>query len=171
MKHSLAAVFFLLVCQQAAAADGRNHVPMTDRGASTFYVDVFLEGVGDTQFLVDTGSSYMTVNEQTLDSLKRTGQATYLKDLRGVLADGTTQIVPLYVIESMNIGRKCALTDVKVAVFPGSTRNILGLSALRAAAPFVFSVDPPRLELSNCGAEPTVVAEGGPAVDASPANR
>jgi hypothetical protein len=28
---------------------------------------------------------------------------------------------------------------------------LLGLSALEKAAPFVFSTNPPRLSLSNCG--------------------
>lgn len=159
-KNLFASVAVLLLCQQGAlAAESRNLVPMTDRGASTFYVDVFLEGVGVTEFLVDTGSSYMTINEATLGTLMEHDQATYLKDLEGVLADGTTQIVPLYRIEKMNIGRDCALHDVKAAVFPGGTRNILGLSALRAAAPFVFSVNPPTLELSNCGPGATIIAE------------
>jgi hypothetical protein len=39
---------------------------------------------------------------------------------------------------------------VEAAVFPGKTRQILGLSALKKAAPFIFSMDPPNLVLSNC---------------------
>lgn len=162
MNKLLLALFALFTIQQSGvASDDRNLVQMSDRGASTFYVDVFLEGVGLTEFLVDTGSSYMTINEETLDALKQQDQATYIKDLEGILADGSRQVVPVYVIETMRIGQTCALNDVKAAVFPGRTRNILGLSALRTAAPFVFSVDPPTLELSNCSPGATVVADRG----------
>lgn len=162
MKNLIFALLALLAFQQSAvASDDRNVVQMTDQGASTFYVNVFLKGVGISEFLVDTGSSYMTINADTLDVLKREDQATYLKDLKGILADGTEQVVPLYRIKAMRIGESCALTNVKAAVFPGKTRNILGLSALRAAAPFVFSVEPPTLELSNCAGDATLVAELG----------
>jgi hypothetical protein len=50
----------------------------------------------------------------------------------------------------MEVGKECRVTDIEVAVFPGSTRQILGLSTLRKASPFLFSMDPPRLHLSNC---------------------
>lgn len=168
MKTTLIACLFSLCAlpRGADAVDAGNLVQMTDRGASTFYVDVFLKGVGVTEFLVDTGSSYMTINEDTLDRLKEHEQASYLKDLRGILADGSTQVVPVYVIKEMNIGNSCYLKDVKAAVFPGKTRNILGLSALRAAAPFVFSVDPPTLELSNCADGATVIADGSDPAEA-----
>lgn len=160
MKNLIFALLALLALQQSVdASENRNLVPMTDQGASTFYVDVFLKGIGLTEFLVDTGSSYMTINEETLKTLKQEDQATYVKELTGVLADGSEQVVPVYRIKAMRIGESCALTDVKAAVFPGRTRNILGLSALRAAAPFVFSVEPPTLELSNCADGATVVAE------------
>lgn len=162
MKKLIFSLLALFAIQQSAdASDNRDLVQMTDQGASTFYVDVFLKGVGITEFLVDTGSSYMTINETTLDALKQEDQASYVKDLEGILADGSRQVVPVYVIKSMRIGQTCALNDVKAAVFPGRTRNILGLSALRAAAPFVFSVDPPTLELSNCSRGATVVADRG----------
>jgi hypothetical protein len=42
------------------------------------------------------------------------------------------------------------LEEVEVAVFPGNTRQIVGLSVLTRAAPFVFSTNPPQLQLSNC---------------------
>lgn len=135
---------------------------MIDRGTSTFYVDVHLDGVGATEFLVDTGSSYTAINERTLAALLESDQAVYVKDLEGILADGSRQIVPIYAIQSLTIGSSCALHGIRAAVFPGNTRNILGLSALRMAAPFVFSVDPPALELSNCGQPGTIVAKRDP---------
>lgn len=142
-----ALLWWLLVPTAAA----QTLVAMTDRGASTFYVEVSLEGLGPATFLVDTGSSYTAINRNTLERLQEASRVEYVKDLEGVLADGSRQVVPVYLIRSMLVGGTCVLNDVRAAVFPGSTRNILGLSALRQAAPFVFSVDPPTLELSNCG--------------------
>ena len=49
--------------------------------------------------------------------------------------------------------------DVEVAVLPRETRPILGLSALRQASPFRFSVEPPTLELTGCGGTLTAAAD------------
>jgi len=118
--------------------------------AATFYVGGYLDGYGAVDMMVDTGSSYMTINEATLKVMREKGAVTYVKDLAGTLADGTRKIVPIYRISSMTIGDRCLLHNVEAAVFPGHTRYILGLSALKLAAPFAFSLQPPTLALSNC---------------------
>lgn len=150
MRNPLYALLLLTASGLCAASGPSVEIPMTDRGASTFYVDV--QGIGTAQepFLVDTGSSYTTINETLLAKLIEARQAKYVKDLEGILADGSRQVVPLYTIKTLMVGGGCMLSDVRAAVFPGDTRNILGLSALRAAAPFSFSFDPPRLSLANC---------------------
>jgi hypothetical protein len=70
--------------------------------------------------------------------------------MRGRLANGSEIDVPVYAIEALSVGGGCWLRDVEAAVFPGSTRAILGLNALQRTAPFIFSFEPPRLVLSNC---------------------
>jgi predicted aspartyl protease len=150
LKYNLALLLVLVATSVASQPSLQTLINMTDRGASTFYVDVRLAGIGLQQFLVDTGSTYSTINERTLDRLRERDQAEYLRDLEGVLADGSKHIVPLYSIKSLSIGDACTLNEVQAAVFPGETRNILGLNVLRTAAPFTFSVDPPTLSLSNC---------------------
>ena len=132
------------------AAGQTTTVPMHDKGASTYYVPVSIEGWGTGDFLVDTGASYMAINQTALNSLKAQDQAEYIKHLIGTMADGNKITVPVYRISSVMIGGGCMLTNVEAAVFPGNTRNILGLSALTRAAPFSFSVDPPTLLLSGC---------------------
>jgi predicted aspartyl protease len=127
---------------------------MQEKAAQTFYVPAYIEGFGDTELMVDTGSGYVTINEQTLAVIKRQRTAHYVKNLQGVLADGSELIVPVYAIKALNIGGSCWLHDVEAAVFPGKSRQILGLSALRKAAPFIFSVDPPSLSLSHCAMSP-----------------
>ncbi len=142
----------------AVAAEFDTHIPMRDKGAATYYVDGDIHGAGPVDFMVDTGSGYMTINEETLALLQRNGGATYIRKLAGVLADGSTMTVPIYRIAQVRIGAACTLRDVEAAVFPGKTRQILGLSALRQAAPFIFSMNPPTLVLSHCTAQ---VAQSG----------
>nr|MBS0019074.1 retroviral-like aspartic protease family protein [Gammaproteobacteria bacterium] len=125
-------------------------IPMRDNGASAFYVEVHIEGFGSRDFLVDTGAGYMTINENTLAVLRTQDLATYVRELEGILADGTRLRMPVYRLTSIKIGDACVIRDVEVAVFPGTTRGLLGLSALRRTAPFLFSLEPPVLQLSNC---------------------
>lgn len=135
-----------------SAGEFDSNIPMLDKGAATYYVASEIHGLGAVDLMVDTGSGYMTINEETLGILRASDNATYVKDLSGVLADGSTMTVPVYRITQLRIGEACTLRNVEAAVFPGKTRQILGLSALRQAAPFIFSLNPPKLVLSNCTA-------------------
>lgn len=150
MLQILQSVAVLLLTGAADAAEFDSHIPMRDKGAATFYVEGDIHGVGAAEFMVDTGSGYMTINEDTLAVLQRNGDAVYLRQLSGVLADGSTTTVPVYRVTAVRIGEFCTLRDVEAVVFPGSTRQILGMSALRQAAPFIFSMNPPQLVLSHC---------------------
>jgi hypothetical protein len=166
LRCFLAPIAALLLTQNpAAGADLGTRIPMMEKAAATFYVPAHIRGSGDTELMVDTGSGYLTINEGTLEALKLKGAARYVKKLQAVLANGSEMVVPVYAIDAVNIGGNCWLHNVEAAVFPGSTRQILGLSALRKAAPFTFSVDPPSLVLSHCGAgAATYAAPMGPAV-------
>lgn len=125
-------------------------VPMYSKGASTYYIAGKIGNMPETEFMVDTGSSYMTINEATLSELQANGSPRYLRDLKGRLANGDVLSVPVYTITNVRIGEECLLDEVDVAVFPGKTRQILGLSALSKTAPFIFSTQPPQLQLSHC---------------------
>lgn len=153
MKTALISLALLSAMTTAAhAARFDQEIPMRITKAATFYVDGYVDGLGAVDMMVDTGSSYTTINEEALAVLQQKGAVTYVKDLTGIMADGTRKVVPIYRIASMSIGAGCALHNVEAAVFPGHTRYILGLSALKMAAPFAFSLEPPTLALSNCGA-------------------
>ena len=65
----------------AALAGGQTTVPMHDKGAATYYVPVSIEGWGTGDFLVDTGASYMAINQTALDSLKASDRAEYVKPM------------------------------------------------------------------------------------------
>lgn len=141
------ALFFSAI---ATAETARQSIPMQIENNHTFYVHSSIEGVGFTSLLVDTGSGYSTITEKTLQELQKNGNAVYLKELEGVMADGSVRMVSVYRIPGINIGQNCHIRDIEVAVFPSGSREILGLSTLRKVAPFTFSIDPPYLSLSNC---------------------
>ncbi|MDH5544945.1 MAG: retroviral-like aspartic protease family protein [Gammaproteobacteria bacterium] len=129
-------------------------IPMDQKHTQAFYINANIAGSGATELMVDTGSGYLVLNETTLHSLKRKGHAAYLRQLQGIMADGTQKTVDVYQISSIKIGETCVLRNVEAAIFPGNTRQILGLSALQKAAPFIFSIEPPELVLSGCNNTP-----------------
>jgi predicted aspartyl protease len=153
----------------AAAVDFGTKVPMVSKGAATYYVPGSIEGFGAVELMVDTGSGYMTINEEALAQLKGSNNAQYVKDLRGVLANGHELVVPVYRLTGVNIGGQCWIKDVEAAVFPGKTRFILGLSALKKASPFIFSMEPAALSLSNCAPMPINAALVNEAPGTAPA--
>ena len=100
--------------------------------------------------LVDTGSAYSVINEQTLAELTSQGNAQFIKNLRGTLADGSQRVVPLYQIAEINLGGNCVIKDIQAAIINGNARQIIGISTLMRAAPFAMSFDPPLLSLNQC---------------------
>ena len=167
LHRSCLALGLTLVSSPVLAGDFDVTVPMHDKGLATYYVNAQIADLGMSEFMVDTGSGYLTINEQTLIALQERQQVQYVKQLRAVLANGSELIIPVYAINQLRIGN-CTIRNVEAAVFPARTRQILGLSALNKAAPFTFSVNPPELMLSNCAqvvdapvAQPTL-AEAGP---------
>ncbi|MGR6119870.1 MAG: retroviral-like aspartic protease family protein [Candidatus Nitrosoglobus sp.] len=154
MKRSLTKLVIILwlitAAQHVVSKEFDTIIAMQEKSSSTYYVHGNINGYGAVEFMVDTGSGYLTINEETLSILKQQKRAHYVKDLKGVLADGREMKVPVYLINAIRIGKDCWLSNVEAAVFPGRTRYILGLSALQMAAPFIFSIDPPQLILSHC---------------------
>ncbi|MCG6969403.1 MAG: retroviral-like aspartic protease family protein [Gammaproteobacteria bacterium] len=146
-------VLIILLCGlslSVAAAPFNAVVPIHDKGAQTFYVEGKLGSLDATEFMLDTGSGYLVINQQSLTQLKENGQAGYVKDIKGILANGDEFVVPVWRIASMTINDQCILRNVEAAVFPGKTRQILGLTALKKAAPFIVSFDPPQIVFSHC---------------------
>src|SRR5712692_3214166 len=66
-------------------------VTLQKHDAGTFYVHGAIEGYGELELLVDTGASYLVINEKILESLKDSGDAEYSRELRGTMADGTAR--------------------------------------------------------------------------------
>jgi predicted aspartyl protease len=139
------------LCAVSSFASGVDTtVPMHEKGAATYYVSVSINDGVSSDFLVDTGSGYVTINSTILDQLMRENGAVFVRKITAVMADGSETVVPVYRLASLKLGNNCVIRDVEAAVLPGTTRNILGLSALKKAAPFTLSMTPPALALTNC---------------------
>ncbi|MGH8601532.1 MAG: retroviral-like aspartic protease family protein [Gammaproteobacteria bacterium] len=132
------------------AQDFSTRIPARTKGTATYYVLGHIQGYGQAEFLVDTGSTYLSLNARIVRDLEKSSQAIFVKDIAGILADGSGVRVRIYRIPALTLGDKCTISDIEAAVLPGETRNILGLNALKQAAPFGLSLDPPQLLLSNC---------------------
>jgi len=140
----------LVLSSPIHAEESSKSVPLRDKGAATYYIDGYISGYGNTEFMVDTGSGYTTINENTLKILSANGNATYLKELKGILADGTEKVVPVYRLSTLKLGTTCEIHNVEAAIFPGNTRHILGLNTLKKTGSFTFSFKPPTLTLNTC---------------------
>ena len=141
---------FLLPSSVVSALEFDTSVPINKKGLVTYYVSGSINGFGETDFLVDTGSGHSAINETTLEKLHLQGKAKFLKNVSATMANGSSVILPVYIISNINIGGACVIHNVEAVVLPGKMRNILGLSALEKTAPFAISVNPPRLLLSHC---------------------
>lgn len=145
----------------ASVATAPTVVQLKRRNAGTYYVPSLIEGFGATNLLVDTGSSHLVISQDMLESLKAQKRAEFVRDLRGVMADGSARVVPVYRISSLRLGQACWIHDIEAAVFPRKSRPILGMSTLAQLAPFTLSTDPATLSLSRCLSAPKAVVAGG----------
>jgi predicted aspartyl protease len=148
--RKLFAVLIILTSSWVGAESVEQLIPMQASVASTYYINTEILGAGQHSMLVDTGSAYSVINEETLAYLSSNGQAKFIKQLRGRMADGSERIVPLYRIAAMNLVGNCLIKDVDVAIMNGNSRQIIGISTLMRAAPFGMSFDPPVLSLNQC---------------------
>ena len=136
-------------------------VALQKRDTGTFYLDGAIEGFGEMEMLVDTGSSYLVIGEPVLEKLKAAGKAKFSRKLSGKMADGQAKVVPLYRISSLRLGESCWVRDVEAAVIPGQTRAIVGMNVLSRLAPFTFSAEPADLLLHQCQSDGVLAADEG----------
>lgn len=143
-------------------------VALTRHDAGTFYVAGRLQGYGDLTMLLDTGSSFLVINESILNVLMEAGNASYLRQLDGRMADGSRRIIPVYQVSSLRLGADCWVHDVEAAVFPAEARPILGMNILARLAPFTFTADPaPALAVNRCASALTTASGGASSMPAA----
>ena len=158
MWLSYFAILMALIIGTVPATANDTSVPMLAKAAGTYYVEGEIAGMGAVEFLVDTGSGYTAINTAMLKQLEQSKSATYLKQLVGVMADGSEKIVPVYLIPEITLGN-CVIRDVEAAVFATTSRPILGMRSLSKVSPFTFSTSPPALVMGSCAVAEKVAVE------------
>ena len=98
-----------------AAGPGFTQVALRKHDAGTFYVDGALQGYGDLRMLLDTGSSYLVISQAILEDLLKADEARYSRQLEGIMADGSTRVIPVYRIAGLRLGADCWVHDVEAA--------------------------------------------------------
>ena len=152
-------ILFLGAAVMSAASSGAfaqagpfgTSVEMHQHSSGNVYVTGYFNGDIATEFLVDTGSGYVTISTSTYRKISKKVDTQYLRTIRGALANDKVIKLAIYRVAHLSIGSQCDLFDVEVAVMPGESVNILGINALQQKQPFALQFDPPQLLLSNCG--------------------
>ncbi len=159
-----------LACFSLYAHSGEilSSVALHNPGTGTYYIQGQFGHLQPINLLVDTGSSFSTIDEKTLAELQASGDATFIRNQSGILADGTKIEVPLYRIKKLALGNVCMVEDVEVAVFPNGRRHILGLNVLAKLTPFSFSLEPPRLTLAGCNPPALNIVKKEPSLASTP---
>ena len=127
-------------------------VPLNGSGAGSLTVMAQV-GEQESEFLVDTGASMVTIEKALFDKLRKEGEVVKVRSVAARMANGRVQALDVYLIDKFVIGTQCNLGPIEVAVVPRGGRNLLGMNALNHAAPFGFSIEPPTLGLSRCDSE------------------
>jgi len=142
--HNLSRILLLMViCQSSLVRAELSDIPLEAVQAGTFYVRGILDGVVDTDLLLDTGSGYVSLSKRTFDQIKHDASTVFQRHITGVMANGSSISVPIYRIGALRLSSNCVLTDIEVAVFNNTSRDILGLNALKQIQPFTLQLDPP----------------------------
>jgi len=149
--YSLAGwLHLLLLMPIVALAGGQEEIPLASVSSGTFYVKASVDQGEYTDMLLDTGAGYVSLSRDTFGRVKDNPGTVFQRYITGVMADGKSLQVPVYIIAELKLSDQCILHDVEVAVFKNSNRDILGLSALRQMQPLTLNLEPPALT-ANCG--------------------
>jgi predicted aspartyl protease len=144
----------LLISASALADEASVSVSLHGTEYGTFHLDGVLgQGVA-TRFLLDTGSAYVVLSEASTRKLLAEHALTPVRKMRAVLANHASVRAQVYRLKTLGLGGACTVREVEVVAMPGADRDILGLSALSAVAPFTVHLTPSKLDLS-CG-KPTL---------------
>lgn len=131
------------------AASEELQVPLAQSGSGSFTIEGEMGGVR-SEFLLDTGASMVTINRNLFDEIRKRNSIEKVRTVGARLASGKVELLDVYRSDSFIIGASCDLGPVEFAVVKRGGRNLLGMNALKQAAPFSISFTPPQLSLSQC---------------------
>lgn len=144
----LKSLFTLALAGLSLNAVASEHtISLQQHAGGTLYLDATLDSAVQASFLLDTGSSLLTLNEQTFKALTRNKALTAISKAAARMANGKIVTVSQYRLDSVRIGGQCEVGPVDVSVLPKGN-NILGVNALLKAAPLTLTAE--ALTLAGC---------------------
>ena len=137
---------FWLACTSAVSAIEQN-IPLSKSKGGTLYLEATLESNIKASFLLDTGSSLLTLNQATFDALTKNQKLLATRTSAARMANGKIVKISQYQLNSIRIGNTCEVGPVEVAVLPKGN-NILGINTLLRFAP--LTITPDAVILAGC---------------------
>lgn len=151
MKSKLLASYLSLVlgvfCISTPVFAVEQNIPLLQSKGGTLYLEATLESSVKASFLLDTGSSLLTLNEATFKALTRNQKLAATRTSAARMANGKILKVLQYQLSSVRIGDSCEVGPVEVAVLPKGN-NILGINTLLRVAPMTITSS--SVLLSGC---------------------
>jgi predicted aspartyl protease len=147
VKRFFSVLLFSLCALTAPVSAIEQNVPLSQSSGGTLYLEATLESKFKTSFLLDTGSSLVTLNQATFDALTRDQKLTATRTSAARMANGKILTVSQYQLNSVRIGDTCEVGPVEVAVLPKGN-NILGINTLLRVAP--LTITPESVTLAGC---------------------
>lgn len=152
-RHLLTGILSLLASLALTApAAAEVNLDMHQVDSGNFYVHATMAGDIETDLLLDTGSSYVSLSQETFNRVSANTSPSFIRHIYGKLASGKVEKVALYRVNELKLAENCVLTDIEVAVFPKADRDILGLNALAKLQSFTMQLAPARLTSTGCSA-------------------
>ena len=132
-----ASLVLLIMCAFTVSAIEQN-IPLSQSKGGTLYLEATLESDIKASFLLDTGSSLLTLNQATFDALTRNQKLLATRTSAAKMANGKIVKISQYHLNSVRIGNTCEVGPVEVAVLPKGN-NILGINTLLRVAPLTIT--------------------------------
>ena len=124
-------------------------VPLSQSGSGSMTV---IADIGDveSEFLLDTGASMVTVSRELFEQVRDLEGAVKVRQVGARLASGKLQLMDVYEVRHFLLGDNCDLGPLEIGVLERGGRHLLGMNALQSAAPFAIFTTPPALAISSC---------------------
>jgi predicted aspartyl protease len=137
--------------QSVAYSDSEEvQLMLTETDSGSLYVHASLGADLETDMLIDTGSSYVTLSKATFAAVEANTTVTFSRDIYAAMADGRVSKVPLYLLGELVLSDTCLLKNIEVAVLENGDIDILGMNALKLLQPFTLQMLPAMLSSSGC---------------------
>lgn len=148
LAHLLGATLLAL---GAASQAEPTSVALEASDVGTLHVAARFDASHTTRFLLDTGSAFVVLTDETRRELQRAGKLERLRELNAVMANNASVRAPVFRVSALDLGNGCVIRDFEAVALPGARKNILGLTALKRVAPFTIQFGPDRLALTCVG--------------------